>query len=115
MPQRKSFWLYDYDQVKYRTPLQWGTLLVIACALAAFGSLCAWAVVAEYKSKHGLDTGLIALAAAFLAMAVIELPAALIFFYRRWRGEILGYFDYEVVNDANAESTSGVNHGPDHR
>jgi len=56
MPQRKSFWLYDYDQVKYRTPLQWGALLIISLVFAVFGSVAAWAVVIQYTSKHTVDT-----------------------------------------------------------
>ena len=112
MPRRKSFWLYDYDQVKYRTPFQWGSLLIISAVFAGFGGVAAWAVVAQYTSKHSVDIALIAVAAAFLAAAVIELPAAAIFFLRRWRGEIVGYFDYEVIE--HEKSSNGVHHGPDH-
>jgi uncharacterized membrane protein YsdA (DUF1294 family) len=107
--------MYDYDQVKYRTPLQWGTLLVISFVFGVFGSVAAWAVVTQYTSKHTLNIALMATAAAFLAAAVIELPAAAIFFCRRWRGEIIGYFDCEVVMDPDKDSADGVNHGSDHR
>ncbi len=104
MPQRKSFWLYDYDQVKYRTPLQWGVLLMLSFVFASFGSLVAWVVIAQYGSKRTVNVALTAVAAAFLAAAAIELPAGLIFFYRRWRGEILGYFDYEVVGESDEKA-----------
>lgn len=107
--------MYDYDQVKYRTLLQWGTLLVISFVFGIFGCVAAWAVVTQYTSKHTPNIALAATAAAFLAAAVIELPAAVIFFYRRWRGEIIGYFDYEVVLDPDKDSADGVHHGPDHR
>ena len=115
MPQRKSFWMYDYDQVKYRTPLQWGAYFILALVFAIFGCVVLWAVFSEYKSKHWLDTGLIAIAAMCLGGAIIELPASAVFLYRRWRGDITGYFDYEVVMDADRGSTDGVEHGPDHR
>jgi H+/Cl- antiporter ClcA len=114
MPQRKNFWMYDYDQVKYRTPIQWGSLLILSFIFAVFGSAVLWAVVGEYRSKHELDTALLAVGAAFLCGAIIELPASAIFFYRRWRGEITGYFDYEVLG-ASEHDKDGVHHGPDHR
>jgi uncharacterized membrane protein len=114
MLQRKRFWLYDYDQVKYRTPLQWGILLVVSFIFATFGSAVALAVVTQYRSEHTLNVALIAVTAAFLAAAVIEFPAAVIFFYRRRRGEIMGYFDYEVLADAN-HGRNEVDHGSDHR
>ena len=112
MPQRRNFWLYKYDQVKYRTPLQWSALLIVSVVFAGFGSVATWAAVIQYRSKNSVDVALIATAAAFLAAAVIELPAAAIFFFRRWRGEIVGYFDYEVIED---EKSDGVHNGPDHR
>ncbi len=106
--------MYDYDQVKYRTPLQWGASLILSFIFAVFGCVVLWAVVGEYKSKHELDTGLIAVAAMCLGLAIIELPASAIFFYRRWRGEITGYFDYEVLGTID-HGKDGVNHGSDHR
>jgi len=114
MPQRKSFWLYDYDQVKYRTPLQWGILLVVSSIFATFASAVALAVVTQYRSEHTLNVALMAVAAAFFAAAIVELPAAVIFFYRRRRGEITGYFDYEVLSDAD-HGRNEVDHGTDHR
>jgi hypothetical protein len=58
-----------------------------------------WSSVIRYRSGHGIDTALLSLSAMCVAIAVIELPAALIYFYRRWRGELPGYFDYEVIDD----------------
>jgi hypothetical protein len=115
MTQRKSFWMYDYDQVKYRTPVHWGASLILSVIFSVFGCVVLWAVVGEYKSKHELDTGLIAIAVMCLGLAIIELPASVIFFYRRLRGEITGYFDYEVAMEADRGSINGVNHGSDHR
>jgi hypothetical protein len=115
LPERKNYWLYRYDQVKYRTPLQWGVLFFVSIILAAIGSLGVWSVVRQYNAKHGLGTGVLALAAMSLAIAAIELPAAVIFFYRRWRGEMTEYFDYEVMNETDQKRTDGVHHGSDHR
>ena len=115
MPQRKSFWLYNYDQIKYRTPLQWSILLAVGVVLTLFGSLGVWSIAGQYNAKHSVDLVLIALTAMCLAMAVIELPAALIFFYRRWQGEITGYFDYEIVRSEDEGRADGVSHGSGHR
>lgn len=114
MPLRKSFWLYSYDQVKYRTPIQWGVLFAVGLVLALLAGVGVWSTVYQYKSRHTVDTALVALTVMCFGMAFVELPAALIFFYRRWRGEITGYFDYEVLTDGDADTTNGVDHGPDH-
>jgi hypothetical protein len=55
-------------------------LLALSVIFAAGGSLVGWAVVAQYRSKI-VDLALVAAAASFLANVMIELPAALIFFY----------------------------------
>jgi hypothetical protein len=115
MPTRKSVWLYDYDHVKYRTGLQWALSFVAGLALAGLGCMGIWSVVIGFRSGVGVDTGLLAISAMCLAMAVIELPAALIYFYRRMRGEMTGYFDYEIVDDDSHKDSQGVHHGPDHR
>ena len=49
-----------------------------------------------------------------IASGVIEFSAALIYFYRRGRGETVGYFDYEVIQDQTSKGTGGVHHGPDY-
>ena len=114
MPSRKSVWVYDYDHVKYRTRLQWALSFTAGCVLAIIGCMGIWSVVTGFRSGLGMETGLLALSAMCLAMAVIELPAALIYFYRRLRGETTGFFDYEVVDDGSQKSGQGVHHGPDH-
>ena len=114
MPQRKNFWVWDYDQVKYRTPVQWGCLLILSFVFAVFGSAVLWAVIREYKARHELNTGLAAVSAMFLGVAIIELPASFVFFYRRWRGEILGYFDYEILDETDQDK-GGINHGSGYR
>jgi len=113
MPQRKSFWMYNYDQVKYRTPTQWGLFLFLSLLFAVLGCGFLWVAVKEFRSKNELDTAYIAFAAMLLGGAVIELPASLTFFYRRWRGEITGYFDYEVSPGAENNKV-GEDHGSDH-
>jgi hypothetical protein len=114
MPTRRSVWLYDYDHVKYRTRLQWALSFVAGIVLAAIGCLGVWSIVIGYRSGRGVDTAILALSATCVAMAVIELPAALIYFYRRSRGEVAGYFDYEVEVTDRGQGTPGVHRGPDH-
>ena len=114
MPTRKSVWLYDYDHVKYRTRLHWVLSFAAGLVLAAIGCMGVWAVVTRFRSGDGIDTALLALSATCVASAVIELPAALVYFYRRWQGETTGYFDYEVIDDQGQKGSHGVHHGPDH-
>ncbi len=114
MPTRKSVWLYDYDHVKYRTRLQWTLSVVAGLVLAVIGGMGVWSTVVRYRSGHGIDTAVLALSVMCVAMAVIEFPAALTYFYRRWRGEMTGYFDYEVIDDPSEKGSHGVHHGPDH-
>jgi hypothetical protein len=114
MPTRKSDWLYDYAHVKYRTPLQWTLSFAARLVLAGIGCRGVWSVVIRYRSGRGLDTAILALSAMCIAMAIIEFPAAFIYFYRRWRGETTGYFDYEVIDDRGQNGSPGVHHGPDH-
>ena len=112
MPTRRSVWLYDYDHVKYRTRLQWMLSFAAGLVLAIFGCLGVWSIVIRYRSGRGIDTAILALSAMCVAMAVIEVPAALVYFYRRSRGEVAGYFDYEVID--RGQGSPGVHHGPDH-
>ncbi len=114
MPTRKSVWLYDYDHVKYRTRLHWALSFAAGLVLAAIGCLGARSTVIRYRSGDGSDTALLALSATCVASAVIELPAALVYFYRRWRAETTGNFDYEVIEDPGQKGSHGVHHGPDH-
>lgn len=113
MPTRKSVWLYDYDHVKFRTPLQWGLSFVAGLVLAAIASIGLWGETIRYRSGRGIDGALLLLSAMCMAVAIIELPAALVYFYRRRRGELTGYFDYEIVDDE--KSGKGVSRSPDHR
>ena len=112
MPTRRSVWLYDYDHVKYRTRLQWTLSFAAGFVLAVIGGLGVWSVAIRYRSGSGVDTAILALSMMCVAMAVIEFPAALIYFYRHSRGEVTGYFNYEVVD--RDKSSAGVHHGPDH-
>src|SRR5258706_936653 len=98
MPTRRSVWLYDYDHVKYRTRLQWTLSFAAGFVLAVIGGLGVWSVAIRYRSGSGVDTAILALSMMCVAMAVIEFPAALTYFYRPLRGEVTGYFDYEVVD-----------------
>ena len=109
---RKRVWLYDYDHVKYRTRLQWTLSFAAGFVLAVIGSLGVWSVAVRYRSGRGVDTATLALSVMCVAMAVIEFPAALIYFYRHSRGEVTGYFNYEVVD--RDKSSAGVHHGRDH-
>lgn len=112
MPSRKSIWLYDYKHVKYRTRIQWTVSFLAGLVLAAIGCMGVWSTVIRYRSGHGIDTAILALSAMCVAMAFIEFPASLVYFYRRWRGEMTGYFDYEVID--RDQGSPGVHHGPDH-
>jgi hypothetical protein len=112
MPTRKSVWLYDYDHVKFRTPLQWALSFAAALVLAAIGCVGVWGEVIRYRSGRGIDGALLPLSAMCIAIAIIELPAALIYFYRRRRAELTGYFDYETIDEKGG---NGVHHGSDHR
>ncbi|MFZ3342884.1 MAG: hypothetical protein WA609_18700 [Terriglobales bacterium] len=102
MPTRKSVWLYDYDLVKFRTPLQWWLSLAAGIVLATIASVGLWGEIIRYRSGRGVDGALLPLSAMCMAVAIIELPAALVYFYRRRKGELTGYFDYEIVDDENA-------------
>jgi hypothetical protein len=99
MPTRKSVWLYDYDHVKFRTPLQWALSLAAGLVFAAIASIGLWGETIRYRSGRGIDGALLPLSAMCMAIAIIELPAALLYFYRRRRGQLTGNFDYEIVND----------------
>ena len=101
MPTRKSVWLYDYDHVKYRTGLQWALSFVAGLALACLGCMGIWSVIIGFRSGLGIETGLLAISAMCLAN-------------RRVRGEMTGYFDYEIVDDGSHKDSQGVHHGPDH-
>jgi hypothetical protein len=96
MPTRKSVWLYDYDHVKFRTPLQWGLSLAAGLVLAAIALIGLFGETIRYRSGRGIDSALLPLSVMCLAIATIELPAALVYFYRRRKGEPTGYFDYEI-------------------
>jgi hypothetical protein len=113
MPARKSVWLYDYDHVKYRTGVQWAVSFVAGFAVAAIGSIGVWAAVIRYRSGHGIDIALLSISAACIAIAIIEVPAAVVYFCRRRRGEPTGYFDCEVIE--HEKGGNGAPHGPDHR
>ena len=110
---RKSVWLYDYDQVKYRTSLQWAASFAAGFVLAVIGGLGVWSAVIRYRSGRGIDIALLSTSAMCIAIAIIEAPAALVYFQRRRKGESTGCFDYEVIE--NEKDSNGVHHGPDHR
>ena len=113
MPTRKSVWLYDYHHVKYRTGLQWAASFAAGFVLAVIGYIGVWSAAIRYRSGHGIDIALLSISAACIAIAIIEVPAALTYFYRRRKGEPTGYFDYEVME--HEKGSTGVHHGPDHR
>jgi hypothetical protein len=113
MPTRRSVWLYDYDHVKFRTPLHWALSFAAGLVLAVLGCTGIWVEATRYRSGHGIDGALLPLSAMCVAIAVIELPAALIYFYRRTRGEPTDYFDYEVIDQE--KGSNGVHHGSDNR
>ena len=112
MPTRKSVWLYDYNYVKFRTSLQWALSLAIGLVLAAIASIGLWGETIRYRSGRGIDGALLPLSAMCMAVAIIELPAALVYFYRRRRGELTDYFDYETVDGEKAGN--GASRRPDH-
>jgi len=112
MPARKSVWLYDYDHVKYRTVIQWAASFAVGFVVAVIGCIGVWSAVIRCRSGHGIDVALLSISASCIAIAIIEVPAALVYFYRRRKGQLTGYFDYDVIE--SEKSSNGVHHGPDH-
>jgi hypothetical protein len=88
---------------------------IVACGRAGAGAIASiglWAETIRYRSGRGIDGALLPLSAMCMAVAIIELPAALVYFYRRRRGELTGYFDERVDDE---KSGKGEFRRPDHR
>jgi len=112
LPPRKGLWLLHYDQVKYRTPFQQAASVILGCLALVYAATFGWIM---WSAKTGTWMGVIIIVAAF-AYGLINAPAGIIYWLRRWRGEVTDYFDYEVVEPGgDDDSVEGESHAPDHR
>jgi hypothetical protein len=108
MPERRGVWLYSYDQVKHRTRMEWIGSLVIGLFFLILGvpfGISMWQI--------STDSGLIGRAAAmvlplaFVAVALVEFPAALIYFYRKSRCIPVDIWDCETPHDPAVQEHHG--------
>ena len=99
IPPRRGIWLYTYEQIRTRHPITWlltGIFSGIAF-LAGLGLLVFLCTNPEAGRPSRDVTFLIA--AAILAVGIIDFPASLIYAYRRHRREPIDMWDCETPND----------------
>ena len=111
LPKRRGLGLFDYDQVKHRTPFQQTASGILGCLALGLGAAIVWVM---WSSKTGTWIDIL-FAVAALAYGLINAPVGIVYWFRRSRGELTGYFDYEVVDQENERHGKGVDHAPDHR
>src|SRR5271166_2220191 len=111
VPPQKGLWLFDHDQVKYRTPFQQTASAILGCLALGYAVS---ALLVMWSSKSGTWMSLLFLVAA-LAYGLTNAPVGIIYWIRRGRGEITECFDHEVESGGRDSGSRGANHAPDHR
>jgi hypothetical protein len=110
---RCGLWLYSYEQVKSASAAHWYRSLALSTTLLMLG--LAWLSIYFKERTFTLGSLLdppVLIASALLAIAAIEMPAALTYFYLRYRGVEPTFFEDE--QDAQ-NGASENNHGPNDR
>ena len=114
LPRRKDIWLFPYATIKHNSRLDWRLQLILGLVALVFGSVSLIFLIQQ--AMHGDFEFVPTLLAICAVLAgVLYVPAAIIYFARRRRGEPTDFFDYEVT--AHGQHTTrdeGATHAPDH-
>jgi hypothetical protein len=115
IPPRNGIWLFDYQDIKYNSRLQWSLHLIFGGSALVFGSVTLFALLRQ--AMHGdVEFVPIVMATCALLVGLLYAPAAVIYFFRRNRGEPTDFFDYDVLDRGRQTSnTDGDSDAPDHR
>jgi hypothetical protein len=95
----RGVWLYSYDYIRTRTRLIWIASFTLGLITSASAVAFLWGVAHEFREEQNVDFGAIAIAAMLAGIGVLEVPAGLIYFWRRWRGEPVDIWQTETPND----------------
>ena len=115
VPARKGIWLFDYQDIKYNSRLQWGLHLIFGLSALIFGFRTLILLIRHAKHAH-FEFVPVVFATCSVLLGLLYAPAAIIYFIRRRRGEPTDIFDYEVLHRGQQTiDTDGDPDAPDHR
>jgi hypothetical protein len=92
---RRGIWLFSYPDIKYTTRLQWRLYLIFGSLALILGSIAMTLLLRE--AKHGnFEFVSLLFAACAVLWGLLYVPAAVVYYLRRRRGEATDYFDFET-------------------
>jgi hypothetical protein len=97
--QGRGVWLYSYEYIRTRTKFVWIASFILGLITSAFAVACLWGVVHEFRKDERIDGGLIGIAGMLAGIGLLEVPAGIIYFWRRRRGEPVDLWQVETPND----------------
>ncbi len=97
MSRRKGIWLFDYEDIKYKTTFGMIAWLVLGIGGLVGGSVLLWLIIGRWGNNATLLSKAIILVipVAMICYGIAFAPAAFLYFLRRRRGEPLGVWDHE--------------------
>lgn len=109
MSRRRGIWLFDYEDIKHKTPFSMFAWLVLGTGALAGGSAFLWLIIGRWSNNATLLSKTISLVipGAMICYGIAFAPAGLIYFLRRRRGEALGMWDHERAKMAGESQKEG--------
>ena len=114
---RTGIWLWDYDQIKYTTPFQWFAGSVIGLVCLVLGAVSLWLTISRYQEADSVSFWLaLILPLGLVSMGLLQVPGAIIYVIRCWRGRPVDVWTSEAADRVEEEEPqkSSRNNASDH-